>query len=220
MLLNRTSEELFGITSSKTLTRNVRAIYKLKNSIKLIDLNKGAGPTFTYQKTLDDGSSEVVTGKILGYGALKPLEFGEVGKITVKTNFGVEAAGIYSWLRLYGTVAPQGEFTINKATGLRTDVFETEIALKRHVEEYLPMFGQKVQVKYAGIPPMCNRCYKSGHLRRECNNRKVDWIEYVNNFLENGVKIDLIGSWKNALSRWKNANATSEAASRPEPTKE
>ncbi len=208
-VFERQKEELFGITSTKSLTRNVRATYKLNEPFNLRSLK---GPVFKYEKYLDDGTVEVISGKIISYDTVKPAVLGEPTKITVKTNFGVEPTGVLNWLKLYGTVAPQYGFR-NKTNaagislGLKTDVFETEIALNKHIEEFLPMYGQKVQVYYAGIPRQCNRCYVVGHLRKECNNKKIDWIEYVQRLVASGVDISLIGNWTKAIDRWKNANS-------------
>lgn len=208
-VFNQKKEDLFGITSTKSLTRNVRATFKLKAPIKIQEVFDSQ--FFAYEKVLDEENSDEVTGKIIGYGAQKPAEIGELTRITVKTNFGVEASGVLNWLDLYGTVTSNNDFVTNKATGLKTDVFSTEIVLKKHVQEYLPMYGQKVQVSYPGIPRMCNRCYMVGHLRRDCNNKKKDWIVYVNELLEDGsIRKELIGSWKNAIAKWKNANSNPE----------
>jgi hypothetical protein len=203
-VFGRKREELFGTTSTKTLTRNVRITYKLKAPINLKDLHDG--PVFKYEKYLDDGSVEIIIGKILGYDAIKPVELGELAKISVKTNFRVEPSGILSWLKLYGTTTSTSGFAINPSTGLKTDIFEAEVMLKRHIQEYLPIFGQKCQISYAGMPKMCNRCYLVGHLRRDCKNKKTDWIEYVISLLKEGLDPELIGSWKNAVSRYENTS--------------
>ncbi len=206
-VFNRSKDELYGTISTKSLTRNVRATFKLINPIKLSEISET--DHFEYEKFLDDGGSEIITGRIIGHGTVKPVELGELTKITVKTNFGVEATGVLNWLKLFGTPTSQFDFKINPNTGLRTDIFETEIVLKSHVDEYLPMYGQKAQVFYPGIPRMCNRCYNVGHLRRDCNNKQLDWIVHVIDLVENhGIKTELIGSWKNAIARWKNANST------------
>lgn len=207
-VFKRNKDELFGTTSTKTLTRNVRATFKLRAPVKLHEVCETG--FFSYEKFLDDGASEVITGRVIGFGSTKPAEIGELTKITVKTNFGVEPAGILAWLKLYGTVASQHDFKTNTNTGLKTDVFETEIVLKKHIEEYLPMYGQKVQVYYPGIPRMCNRCYLVGHLRRDCNNKKRDWVAYIISLINDGVKKELVGSWKNAITRWENANSNPE----------
>jgi hypothetical protein len=201
--------ELYGVTSSKSLTRNVRATYKLKVPTKLHNIVSGAN--FRYEKYLDDGAVEVITGRVIGHGAVKAAELGEPTKITVKTNFGVEASGVIDWLRIFGEVAPTGDFTINKNTGLKTDTYKTQIVLRKHVPEYLPIFSQKAVVQYAGIPKMCNRCYLIGHMRCDCNNRKRDWIAYVNSLIEEeGIDVKLVGTWTAAISRWKNANCNPE----------
>jgi hypothetical protein len=207
-VFNRDIEELFGVTSTKSLTRNVRGTYKLKKATKLSEIVDSG--EFSYEKFLDDGQSEVVTGKILGFGALKAAEIGELTRVTVKTNFGVEADGVINWLRLYGIITSKYDFTASNNvgnTGIRSDVLQAEIVLKKHIPEYLPMYGQKVVVHYPGIPRMCNRCYTIGHMSRDCNNIKKDWIEYVNSLVEDGVNIEMVGSWKQAIQRWKNANA-------------
>jgi hypothetical protein len=205
-VFKRRKDELFGITSSKTLTRNIRAIYKLNSPVKLQDIY--SSETFRYEKFLDGGESEEIVGKILGYDALKPAQLGELTKVTVKTNFGVEPSGVLAWLSLYGTVTSHHDFKTNPSSGLKTDIFEAEIILKKHIEEYLPMFGQKTLVHYPGIERMCNRCYTSGHLRRDCNNVKRDWIVYVIGLVEDGgIKDELIGTWSKAVARWKKANA-------------
>jgi hypothetical protein len=97
-------------------------------------------------------------------------------KITVKTNCGVIASDVIAWLKNFGTIVGNQGFIENKNNGLKTDVFETEIILRKNVYEYLPMFGQKTVVNYPGIPSMCNRRYLDDHLLRDCNHKKRDWI--------------------------------------------
>jgi hypothetical protein len=109
-------------------------------------------------------------------------------------------------LKLYGSVTSNHhDFITNPTTGLKTDMFKAEIVLRKHIEEYLPMYGQKAQVYYPGIPRMCNRCYRTSHLRREYNNQKKDWLAYVVELIEGGVKKELIGNWRGAVAKWLNA---------------
>lgn len=212
-VFGRNKDELFGFTSTKTLSRNVRAIYKLKEPIKLSDVTNSPG--FFYEKYLDDGSVEEITGRFIGYGAQKPAEIGDTVKVTAKTNFGVEAAGVLAWLKLYGTPTSNFGFLDQPNNpGFKTDIFEAELILKQHIEEYLPIYGQKVQISYPGMPKQCNRCYLVGHLRRECCNKRKDWIAYVTDLISNNDAIteEMVGSWKNAINRWKNSNANAEAS--------
>ncbi len=202
-VFNRKKDELFGVVSTKSLTRNVRATFKLNSPIKIHEVFECA--EFQYEKFMDDGGSDVITGKILGLGS-KPAAIGDLVTVTVKTNFGVKASGVLAWLKLFGTVSAKCEFKINPSTGLRTDVFEAELVLKTHIDEYLPMYGQKAQVNYSGIPRMCNRCYSRCHMLRDCNNKKKDWVNHIADLLDAGLDAELIGTWQNAVSRWKDAN--------------
>ncbi len=205
-VFGRKKEELFGTTSTKSLTRNIRITYKLNAPIKVQEFAEG--PNFRYEKLFDD-VPVVITGKIIGYGTPKPAEIGELTKITVKTNFGVEASGVINWLKLYGTLQPQFGFAVNPNTGLKT---ESEIILKKHIPEFSPIHGQKCLVSYPGIPRLCNRCYGVGHMRRECNNIKREWIEYVKELVNGGVKVEYIGTWIKAIERWENANKNKPAS--------
>jgi DNA (cytosine-5)-methyltransferase 1 len=67
--------------------------------------------------------------------------------------------------------------------------------------------GQKVTVGYPGIAKVCNRCYLSGHLRRDCNNQKRDWVVFIIDLVESlELNPQLVGTWKNAIQRWRDAN--------------
>jgi hypothetical protein len=215
-VFKRSMSELFGLTSTKSLTRNVRATFKLHAPTKLTDIAKTA--EFYYEKYLDDGSCEKISGRILGHGQ-KPAELGDTVKVSVKTGFHVLPSSVVNWLKNYGAIIKH-DFATNLC-GLKTDTYEVELVLRKHIEEFLPMYGQKVVVSYPGMPKMCNRCYLSGHLRRECNNRKRDWIAYVIDLVENqAINEELIGSWKNAVQRWKSANQNvNPSRESPEATK-
>jgi hypothetical protein len=89
---------LFGFTSTRTLTRNVRATFKLKKPTKLSEITQD--PNFSYQKFLDDGSVEEIRGRFLGFGAIQAAELCEVVKVQVKTGFGIESSGILKWMKL------------------------------------------------------------------------------------------------------------------------
>jgi hypothetical protein len=209
-VFKRDKDELFGITSTKALTRKIRATFKLKSPVKLKEVYPTA--TFAYIKYLVDDETEEITGRILGYDAIKPAELGELTKVTVKTNFGVEGTGVLAWLTLYGIPTANHGFLINPKSGLASDVYEAEIILKSHIEEFLPMYGQKVTVNYPGIPRMCNRCYLVGHMRRDCNNLKKEWVQFIIELVEGGVHPELIGNWSAAIKRYNNANANTNAS--------
>jgi len=204
-VFKRKKDELFGAIATKSLTRLVRATFKLRNPTKLRDIAKDEH--FSYEKFLDDGKTETIRGRFLGYNAVKPVELGQKAIISVKTNFGVEPDGVTNWLKIYGTIYSQS-FVKNPTTGLMSDVIEAEMVLKEHIPEYLPMYGQKCLVSYPGIPKLCNKCFTFDHFRRECKNKQRDWIEYVIQLTRSQkISHELIGSWKNAIQRWEKANA-------------
>lgn len=204
-VFNRSKDELFGVKGTKSLNRLVRATYKLNVPLKLKDICPSEG--FTYEKFLEDNKVEVVTARILGYNSTKPVELGQKATILVKTNYGVEIEGVVNWIKLFGNVFSQ-TYVKNEDTGLMSDVVEIEVVLRDHVPEYLPIYGQKCLVMYPGIPKLCNKCYTFNHYRKECNNHQRDWIEYVIQLCKDRkISHEYIGSWKNAIQRWQNANA-------------
>jgi len=204
VVLNRSKEELIGVIGTKSLTRLVRGTFRLKAPIKIRDVFQTE--EFKYEK-VDESGTETITARVLGFHRVKPVELGQKAVVQVKTNFGVEAEGVTNWLKLYGNVITQ-TFVKSNLTGLSTDVVEAEIILKEHIPEYLPMYGQKCQVSYPGIPKLCNKCYKFNHFRKECNNKSKDWIEFVIEYIsQNRISHELIGTWKGAIQRWENANA-------------
>jgi len=199
----RKKEELFGVASTKSLTRLVRGKFKLNVPTKFSDIIKAEH--FSYEKTLKDGKVEKIEGAVLGFNKVKPIELGKRAHIHVKTNFGVELEGVANWLRIYGSVY-QIDHIVNDNTGLCTDTVEAEVVLRDHIPEFLPMYGQKAQVIYPGVLKICVNCYTFGHYRKECGNRRRNWIEFAIQYIkEKNINID--GLWKAAFKRWEQANA-------------
>ena len=59
-----------------------------------------------------------------------------------------------------------------------------------------PMFGRKIKIFHKGILMQCHRCYEN-HSVRTCRNRKVSWIDYVHDFVQNseGFEKQMFGKW-------------------------
>jgi hypothetical protein len=109
------------------------------------------GPDLAYEKFLDDGKSETITGKIVSYGATKPAEIREIVKVTTRTNFGVKSSSVLNWLQLYGTITgQQGDFIVMKSNGMRSRHFWDRF-WRKHIHEFLPLYGQKLQVTLASL---------------------------------------------------------------------
>jgi len=137
---------------------------------------------------------EKVTCRILGFTKIPDL--GQLVKVHIVTNFGVEPPGIINWLQKYGNVSSNYSMLKNETTGLYTDVFETEMVLKRHIHEFLPMYG------YLGIPKVCNKCYRDGHMKRDCKNAAREWIKFVIDLMKEAkIPMEMVGTWEGAIKR-------------------
>ena len=68
--------------------------------------------------------------------------------------------------------------------------------IHRDIPEWLPVEGQRVRISYPRMKKLCNGCYKN-HLRKDCNNDKVSWKDYVKGFKQSNPEFpDLFyGKW-------------------------
>jgi hypothetical protein len=203
-ILGRSRDEIFAMTYNRSLTRNFRVTFKLTSQIETSSIYPE--PTFVFQRKRQDSEVDFDTQacKIIGYSTVKPAEIGQLTRITVKTNeFTVDVKQIVPWLAKFGSVSSNYDFEKN-SMGIRTDIFETEIVLKKHVPEFLPIAGRKVLVHYPGIPRGCNNCYQLGHLKRNCRSKKIDWIDRVAELLNSGeFEEELFEGWIPILAQRK-----------------
>jgi len=70
------------------------------------------------------------------------------------------------------------------------------------------MFGYKVRIFYKDIQKMCTNCFKSGHLRKDCNNEPKKWIHHVVDFITDNEQIDEddFGFWMSKSRDYVNDN--------------
>ena len=197
-ILGRSKDEMFAMSYNRSLTRNFRVTYKLTTQIETSAFYPE--PTFEYHRSKPEATSEddfdIFQCRFVGYSNVKPAELGQLTRITVKTNdFAVEPHQITPWLAKFGSVSSNFDYERN-SLGIRTDIFETEILLKKHIPEYLPIAGRKVVVSYPGIPRFCNNCFQGGHLKRTCKLKKKEWLERVNEMRSTGdFEDDMFGGW-------------------------
>jgi hypothetical protein len=65
---------------------------------------------------------------------------------------------------------------------------------KKDISQFLPMMGRKVY--YRGITLVCINCYQPGHIKKNCKNSTVGWIDYVQKFKEeHDFSDELLGNW-------------------------
>jgi hypothetical protein len=198
-VLGRSKDEIFAMSYNRSLTRNFKVTFKLAIQADPADIYPE--PTFEFRRSRPDASEgevdyDVIQCKILGYLTVKPAEIGQYTRVTVKTNdFAIEPKQITQWLAKFGSVNAIFDYEKN-SVGLRTDVFETEILLRQHIPEHLPIAGRKVLVSYPGIPKSCNNCYQVGHLKRNCHSKKRDWLHRVAELRASGnFEDELFGGW-------------------------
>jgi hypothetical protein len=181
-VLGRSRDEIFGMSYNRSLTRNFKVTFKLTAQILTSDLYPEPIFEFHRQKQgaeVGEDEVDVFTCKFIGYLDAKPAELGKLTRVTAKTNdFTVDPKEVFNWLIKFGSVNAHHEFEKN-SLGLHTDVMVCEIVLHRHIPEYLPIAGRKVQINYPGIPKACNNCYNVGHMKRNCKTKKKDWLDRV-----------------------------------------
>jgi hypothetical protein len=201
-ILGRSKDEIYGMSYNRSLTRNFRATFKLNAQVETANIYPEQAFEYHRPKPGSDEEFDVLTCKFVGYSNIKPVEIGQVTRVTVKTNdFSVTPSQIRAWLSKFGTVSPIFDFERN-SVGVRTDIFETEIKLAKHIPEYLPIAGRKVLVSYPGIPKACNNCYETGHLKRNCKQKKRDWLDRVRELKDSGdFEDELFGGWISILSQ-------------------
>jgi hypothetical protein len=203
-VLGRGRDEIFAMSYNRSLTRNFKVTIKLNSVLVPKEVYPESNFVY-YRKAAPDAPEEedvAIHCKILGYEDERPVELGKLHRITAKTNdFVVKPAEIQAWLAKFGTVSSKFDYVRN-SMGLRSDIFETEIALNSHVPEYLPIAGRKVQIYYPGIPRSCNNCYQEGHVKRNCKSKKIDWLQRVIQIRQSGkFEDELFGGWIALIER-------------------
>ena len=60
--------------------------------------------------------------------------------------------------------------------------YKIKIKLNKDIPNYIPAAGKKIRIGHSGIPFLCTNCYRAHH-RKNCNNAKVTWVQYVKRFI-------------------------------------
>ena len=63
--------------------------------------------------------------------------------------------------------------------------------LNSDVPQLLPMAGRRIKIYYSGIKRLCTRCF-GHHNKKDCRNKKVQWIEKCCAFID--MRINFIKS--------------------------
>jgi len=201
-ILGRSMDDIFGMKTKRSIDRYFRAIFVLNGQTEISEFFPK--PEFVFKRMRPDAKSDEdydnIHCRLIGYDRIRPAQLGQLVRVTASTvEFTVSPNDIVSWLSKFGSVNKNYSY-IRNGIGIRTDVIETELLLRAHIPEYLPVAGKKVIISYPGIKRMCINCYKIGHLKRNCKSRKVEWIDKVDEMRRSGLYEDsLFGEWSTIL---------------------
>ena len=68
--------------------------------------------------------------------------------------------------------------------------------LHQKIPEWLPLDGLRVRIQHYGMQKLCNGCY-GNHIRKDCENEKISWKDYIEIFKEENPEIpaSFYGKW-------------------------
>ena len=77
----------------------------------------------------------------------------------------------------------------------RTGIYSLRMIVDNEIPELIPLDGLRVKLQYQGVTKLCTGCYGK-HLRRDCNEKKITWKDYVEYFVESNpdIPLDFYGS--------------------------
>lgn len=197
------TSNLFGFASILIPNRALRVNYKLKEPIQLSDFRNR--PDFVWEKS-SAGKTDFFEGRILGYNLLEEAKIGDPVTVCVcRTGHELSDSQIKRWLDHYGQVQGEFQYQVDKR-GFAIDDLEVEVVLRSHIPEFLPMFGKKIRIYYVGMKKQCNNCLQLGHLKKECENSKIDWFQFIESLMSGDFKPDLFGAWPEIIKNVRQRN--------------
>jgi hypothetical protein len=83
------------------------------------------------------------------------------------------------------------------ATGIRirTGSYSVKVKLTRDLPQWAPLVGRRVKFFYKGIQKLCPICF-GPNSKKKCQSQKVQWIEYVEAFIEREKDITADCFWQ------------------------
>jgi len=197
-------DEVFGMSQKRGLNRYFRCTFTLNSIVSQQEIHREE--CFVFRRRTPDAKSDddydSIHCRLIVKNKPKSAEIGNIVRVTATTNeFTVSPEEIGKWLAKYGSVSSNYDYVKN-SVGIRTDILEVDLVLRKHIPEFLPVAGSKIQVGYPGIPRACIRCYKLGHMKRNCKGMKMEWIERVAELRKSGeFEDELFGKWIQILDQ-------------------
>lgn len=205
---------IFGVSFKKPINKNLIASIKLKNKVQIDDLIMR--PDFSYNKgkQREDGSFDIITGRVLGLKTLRPPpmrhhqqpkpDFTRVNVYGL--NFEISKGELELWLSKFGEVLNYEDIMDRELPTCATGDLSVRMKLRKDIPCFLPMYGKKIRIAYRGMPTLCANCFGQGHIRNECTSTRVTWIDFIKNIRKVGIFEDhLFGSWIDIINRQKQA---------------
>ena len=80
-------------------------------------------------------------------------------------------------------------------------IYSVQMQLSSELPQYLPICGKRIRLYYRGITKMCTYCF-GAHARKVCSSPKVQWIDYVREFMKkyDHIPTEYYGKWANIVS--------------------
>ena len=185
--------------------------YRLKKQINVDQTFMSDLVTFT--RDSPDGLVQIqgkIRGLRLGPGQETFIR-GDSKRIKIKNcKWSLDEKILENWLGFFGELLSPIREEMHHESGdedddedeidqppLGTGNLWVNMRLERTIPQFLPIMGRKIEVYYRGIEITCNKCYEEGHRRSDCQSDKVEWLDYVKNFIESNEQIELamFGKW-------------------------
>ena len=86
----------------------------------------------------------------------------------------------------------------------RTGSYAVQVKLNKNLPQLAPIMGKRVKFFYKGIQKLCPNCF-GPHPKKVCNSRKVLWIDFVDNFIQENANVPegCFGRWIDIIKRSK-----------------
>ena len=198
-------DKLWGLSIWYQGTPRVR--YKLKESIHL----ESTFPRddFMYERAKDN-LTDFINGRILGYRKPQELipnetQFNPIGN-TVRVNlygcsYNFKREQVEEWIQHFGDqISAQEEIMDKDRPSFGTGDISVRVKLRKHIPQFLPMFGKRIRVAYRGMTSLCTNCFEPGHVRFKCTSERVSFVQYVKVFKrESTIPEHCFGNWARIL---------------------
>ena len=127
-------------------------------------------------------------------------------------EYRLEEKQILDWLSFYGEIKSElSEDTHEESEDSSDDfppvgngIYSVKMKLTKEMPQLIPMFGKRIRLYYRGIVKRCTNCFGT-HQRKNCQNEKVAWITYVEQFTKiyPEVPFEFYGRWANLIKKQK-----------------